>query len=212
MTIDEIITLIKQRTKRTADTSAEALILQELKSAQRDLERAAFLPWFLVSNYFEYTAGPDTEAIGLPTDFNRELDEDALWYYDATADDPWVPLEKEDYDFIKEEFPDPATQPQAYALVGLYFRVRPIPTLSTTYRMLYLLKDTEPALATTNRWSTHAPDVLLNLAASRYAKWHLRDKEAAEAFKEEYAVALRELQRVDRAREDANRELVMGEP
>ena len=212
MSIDEIVTLIKARCVRSADTNADAAILLELLSAQRRLEAGPHLPWFLVSPYNEHQADPDAEIVPVPADFLREVDDDALWYYDANAEDSWIPLTKEDYDFIKELYPIGAEVPKMYALVGGNFRVRPVPTLATQYRMMYYRKDVVPAVGVTNLWSTYAPDLLMCEAGQMYAGFNLRDALAEAKFKEGALIARKQLMTETQARADANREYIMGGP
>ena len=133
----EAVTLMKRRMARfSSSTSMDADILIELKQAQTRLELSPELPWFLISERSFIDTVANEPRIIVPADMIREYEEGALWVLDADGAEHEV--KKRLWDDIKSDprFDTPAL-PSRYALVGEYFRLRPIPNDVYTVRMIY---------------------------------------------------------------------------
>ena len=137
MTRDEAVTRIQRTLGFTTANTTE--IRDALQDSQVELERSAELPWFLLSEVASISTVKDEERILLPTDFLREWEDDALWYFNGTADldaDKWVPLTKDDIQFLRGHRPSTGPPPEAYAIDGLYFRIFPTPDAVYTLKQI----------------------------------------------------------------------------
>lgn len=219
MTRDEIVALIKQRARRDADTSLDARIVTEMKYVQDViLEGGVTLPWFLLSENLTASTVINEERVIIPTnvdsvsgrDFLREHEEGALWYYDSTALE-WVELLKDDYDALLAKYPSGTGTPKYYSLDGFYFRLKPTPDAVLTLRIKCYLR--EPALSSNieNRWTKHAPDLVIGETGARVASMHLRDPALQAEFEKEAQKAKLRLFLTDEARKHTNREMEMGD-
>lgn len=183
MTRDEAVAHIKMQLGFRANQDSN--IVSMLQLAQLQLELQPTKPWFLVSedSYKRLTA--DEQRLVLPTDFLQEHEDGCLYYVpdDADGPDDHVMLVKDDYDVLKAEYKDTASgAPEAYALIGSYFRVFPIPDDTYLIRMVYYKKDTVLSSNVENGWLKYAPLVLMGKAGQMIAGGPLRDMEAVKVF------------------------------
>jgi hypothetical protein len=161
----EAITTCKQRLTRNtaAGTNLDTWILDEMKAAQTRLEHADVLPWFLIAerSYEEITSGE--ERVLVPNDFLMEVDDEEMQVED-TASGTFTELGgKWLYDELKRRYPDEEEgDPVRYALLGQYFRLRPIPK-KTTLRlwMTYFAEDAVIATGADNNLLKHFPDLII---------------------------------------------------
>ena len=68
------------------------------------------------------TAEANEERVGLPSNFLREYEEDALWLFDSTAtdaSDEWKELIKDDLSVLRNAHPGTG-DPVRYSLTGLF--------------------------------------------------------------------------------------------
>ena len=188
-------------------------ILDELMTAQEKYERGvpvpivasaymgrflvgggSFLPWFLRTEITTITTTIGEERIDLPSDFLREYEEDALYWFNPAADpsvmqNRWIPLFKNDIQYNRERWGNmwalpPASPsdsqaanewfewgPKAYSLDGNYFRIFPIPQQVYTLKMIYYARDTplDPNTDTENKWLKNASGVLMGEAGWQMA-------------------------------------------
>lgn len=226
MLTSEAIALIQRRLGYRTDKVDE--ILSELQAAQERLENGVivvhpdgrqfiFRPWFLIdsTSYKTFDTVASTEDYALETGFLAEVEEDALWRFDAAASEPedeWIPLQKDDPDFLRVGHPGEG-EPVAYALVGLRWHLFPVP--DDVYTMRYLIKgrDTPPAVSPsdiTNNWLTYAPLLLTSEAGVEMAGGSLRDKGAADYFLRRRAAEALSLWNQHEERDMLNRKVVMG--
>lgn len=124
------------------------------------LEQRTDLPWFLQTEEAESTTTAYEERVELPDDFLLQEDEQGL-YIQLPDSGKWVLLEKREYDYLQHRFGTVEKTPQAYAITGLYFILRPIPETIYPVKMVYYGKDAWPAGNATNKWMTHAPNVVV---------------------------------------------------
>lgn len=201
MTRDEAVTLIKGRLSRRSDSALEEFIILELKQAQILLEGKAFLPWFLVSNDTCKTLTISQDYIGLPPDFLREYDDDAVWISGDSTCRKQI-LKKEDREVLSGE----CGKPNRYAIVGNYFYLGPVPDAAYSLRMIYYKQDTVLTENVENKWLKYASAVLIGTAGEVIAKRYVRNDVIAQEFRNEAREAFLELQGFNQARLDANRE------
>lgn len=199
---DTAVTILKGRLARWNDTVLTNYIIAELKAAQARAELHVTLPWFLLTESTYTTTTIDDERVELPSDFLREAEEDAFWLTDADGNE--VELRKDDYNGIKNRWPD-SGQPRRYALVGRYFRLRPVPDLAYTVRMIYYGKDAILTTNIENKWLEHAPEVLIAEAGHIIASRYVRNDVAANEFKVDVIRAWKDVDVANQARLDANR-------
>lgn len=210
MTRDEGVALIKQQLafRRTLDSA----IVDQLKFAQTTLEAAPTKPWFLVSEDSYALTTADEERVAVPGDFLEEV-EDARFYYrpDDFPDSDEVELKKEDYDQLKRDFLQvPSGPPQAYALLGDYFRIFPLPDAAYTVRLIYFKPDTTLDTNVENGWLKHIPMLLLGSALKLIAEGPVRDVQAGKIADQWIATGSTLLHKRNEQRKAANREDQIG--
>jgi hypothetical protein len=155
----------------------------------------SFMPWFLRTEVSTITTTIGEERVPLPTDFIREYEEDALYWFNPNADPTiyqnyWLPLWKDDIQFNRQKYgalwynippaspSDTQTSnswfecgPRAYSLDGNYFRIFPTPQQVYTLKMIYYAQDAvlNPAIDSENKWLEHASDILIGEAGYQVA-------------------------------------------
>lgn len=209
MTRDEAVTFIQQTLGFRTDKVAE--IRLALQQAQTKLENQEFLPWFLISEISSTSLAIGESRVAVPDDFIREADEEALQWFNSTAevDEQYVDLEKIDSDSQKAIYQSSTGEPEVYSLDGLYFRIAPIPDDTFTIKLKYYQRDTALTTNITNKWLTYAHDWLIGEAGMRLAPG-LRDKAAHGIFASMSAEGRAAAIKSSTAREVSNRRYVMG--
>lgn len=183
MTRDEAVAMIKLQLGFRSNQDENIVLC--LKLAQEQLELQPIKPWFLVSedSYKRLTA--DEPRLILPSDFLQEIEDGTLYYVpdDSEGPDDHVLLEKDDYDVLKANFKGVVSgAPQAYSLLGSYFRIFPIPDDVYMVRMVYYKKDTVLSTNVENGWLKNTPLLLMGKAGQMIANGPLRDKDATAVF------------------------------
>lgn len=202
MTRDEAVSIIKGRLARWNDTVLTNHIIVELKQAQQRAEMDATLPWFLLTESSYAATVVDEERVEVPADFLREAEEDALWL--EATDGTWVQLKKDDYASIRNRWTE-SDQPRRYALVGEYFRLRPVPDAVYNLHMIYYGKDAVLSTNIENKWLLHTPELLIADAGAIIAARYVRNEPAAAEFRADYQRARTQMMTMNQARLDANR-------
>lgn len=213
----DIVAFIKRRlgfyTKKDEDIEAE------IGHAQEELEQGVqsplpgigtFLPWFLVREQQTISTTASEERLVLPTGFLRENESAALWRYDsADTEDPWKELAKDEIDFLRDKYPEPGV-PLAYANLGDYFRLAPVPDAIYTIKVIVFTRDVVlSSTVLSNLWTTHAPHLLASTAGLELAI-ALRDAAAQRHFEQIRARSIQRLFTDTEARQHVNRRIVMG--
>lgn len=228
MTRDEAVGAIKRRLGYYEKKDSD--IVAELTISQRQLENGVklpprngqdgglFMPWFLTSEIQSAVTVIDEQRVALPAavslvhgGFLSEVENAALWILDPDADetDPWLELTKMPFDQMISKYPGTG-MPKAYDNVGAYFRLGPTPEAVYDLRLITSNRDLIPSAGDqTNKWLTHAPEVLwahtgLTMATS------LRDQGALTIFKQTYIDGVWSLFFTSEEREHKNRRYVMG--
>lgn len=204
----EAVALIAARLGNRTDLNNS--IITEMKLMQSTLEAGEFIPWFLLTEFSEILGSAGEERIPLPTDFICEYEHGTLWIYDANdTEDPWKELTKDDYDALKAAKTGSA-RPTHYALVGLNFRVLPVPNAAYTYKMIYYANAQELSSDIENAWLKYAADWLITETGAKIAPY-LAMGEAAASFKTDALIAKNRVFKLHEARQHANREYKRGD-
>lgn len=204
MTLQEAVDLIKGRLGSRADTDIDALITSELGATQLELEENPDPFWFQLTEDTSTTTTADEHRVPVPCDFIMEAEDQALWYVDS--DGVSTPLDKYEYDKLKQHFEGASGPPEAYSLNGSYFNIFPLPDAAYSLKIRYYSKDAAiSTLATTetNNWLTVAPSLIANLAGFSTAMW-VKDQEAAAFFQRKAEQAEMRLRTMHVARAEVN--------
>lgn len=208
---DDAIALLADRFNRS-DLTTRAIA--EMQMAQIQLEGLDFLPWFLLTEMATAITTVFEERLAVPTDFISEPDEDetALWTTDLTVSPPLrSDLAKGTYAALVAKYKDSTYgKPLEYALVGRYFRLRPIPDAVYTVQFLYYAGGLLLTANIENVWLKYAPDLLIALTGMLLARYP-SDTDRFAMFAADYKIALDGLKRLDVARREANLERIMGD-
>lgn len=213
MTRDEAVAAIKLQLGFRSNQDSN--IVTCLQLAQTQLELQPTKPWFLVSeDSFKRLTVSETR-LTLPSDFLQEHEDGCLYYVPDDADGPedHVLLAKDDYDVLKGNFADTASgPPQAYAILGKYFRVFPVPDDTYVIRMTYYKQDTVLSSNVENGWLKYAPFALMGKAGQLIAGGPLRDGEAMKVFQSWEAQGMLSLNGQEVARNVTNHNRQIGGP
>jgi hypothetical protein len=221
---DDGVARIMEQYSYRVSSNVQATILANMELAQNTLELAPVKPWFLVSEDTYTTTTISEERVTLPADFLQEV-EDATFKY---RPDDWpstkeLDLIKDDYDVLRKNFaqgdggdsdtdPAEARTPQAYALLGTYFRIFPLPDAVYTVRLIYFKKAIALTTNVENEWLKYAPLLFLGTVGMLVAKGPLRDAQAVSTFQDWIGVGQAALNSQNEARDHANRTYQMGGP
>ena len=204
---DTLFSLLSQRLGNRADLvsrmSTEVQLLQEVV-----LEKHAWLPWFLETEMASTVTVLGEARIQLPDDFLSELEEQSLWIYDSTLENPYLGLDKKDFDDMIVRFPGTG-KPRAYALGADYFYLGPAPDDEYPLKMRYYAMDTVLDSNIENKWLKHASDVVLAELGIVMAEKHMQHFELAQTFRKDAEVAWNRLYASHIARQEVNRSRVM---
>lgn len=157
-----------KRLGNRTETTLRATCLDEMIQVQSMLERAPVLPWWLISEQETATLTANDRRLAVPTGFLREVEEEAsdeegsLIVVDTQGNE--IPLPKDTYANLARTIGTQATAdvPQAYALVGQYFMMFPIPNLALSVKIrCYLADQVIGDNNTENGWLKNASDLLI---------------------------------------------------
>lgn len=218
MTRDEGVQLIKDQLafRQTLDVE----IVRQMKFAQTTLEKMPNKPWFLVSedSYVNTTVGE--QRVPLPNDFLEETEDAVLRRVMGSPDSSITgrALEKDDYDVLRKNYVNEADgellsgPPEAYALLGQYFRLFPVPDKVYLVRQIYYKKDLTLDTNVENQWLKYVPMLMLGTAGMLIAKGPIRDAIANSVFQEWVVTDTALLNVQNEARMHANRRYQIGGP
>jgi len=217
---DQAVDLLMKRLGNIQSTAFRQDIINELVQAQETvLEGDVFHPWFLVSEEASAQTIAGDERVLLPQNYIAMWEYGRLTRYDATLDDPYVELTREDWDLITEELNYSGT-PTHYDLGGQYLLLRPLADAVYPLRWWYISRG--DSLAGTygetgggnieNVWLKWASDWLIGEAGMVLAEQYLQyEDRRVKPFRTQ---ALRGRQRVmvlNVEHEEALKRRVMGE-
>lgn len=208
---DAAVTRIQRIIGFRSDRSLE--IIDALQDAQVVLERSATLPWFLLTEVSSIATVNGEERVPYPTDFLREWEDDAIWYFNGAApadEDKWTELAKDDLDELRNNLPGEGA-PEAYATDGLYVRVFPTPDDVYTLKQIYYKKDQVLSSDIENLWLENFPFLMIGKAGSLLPPAFV-GLEAGARFSLFEQQGLAQLFVENEARKHAGRRYIMGGP
>lgn len=162
MTRDEIVTQVKlllgHRTDLTSIIQAQISIQQNHLEREVKWER---YPSFLLTERADTVLTIEDDRLQKPSDWIADVEEDGLYVIDSEGTEHL--LTKTEYNKLRLTYgnDDPGL-PQAYATMGDYYRVLPVPDVGYTMRMIYY--QSQPLMSdvvTSNRWSINAANCLI---------------------------------------------------
>ena len=211
MTRDQAIVRMR-RMLAYNESLSQTILVDALKDAQQEAEELPELPWFLRSEVSSIVTVAGEERIPLPLNFLLETEEDDLYYFDSTLDEPWVPLCKGSLDTLRNRYSGVEDgPPKEYALDGDYFRIFPTPDDTYTLKMVYFGSDELLDSDIENGWLKHAPNLLIGKAVVLVTTG-TRDQTALQLGGAMAQAALTRLMNKDTARQMQNRTVQMGGP
>jgi hypothetical protein len=207
--------LLMARLTRSGEAELRAAALNEIILAQEtELEGGPILPWFLISEEASSVTPSDgsERRIAIPTDFIREVEENALWVVDSDGKRQFIT--KRPFDELMAKYGSDATGelPEFYALQGGYFHLFPITTLELPVKMNYFKRAATPTDSTgsENVWFKYAADLMIACGGLAIAAEHIRDAEVVAMFEAQKTRAWARLEVMDTARAEANMSRSMG--
>lgn len=177
---DDAIALMKIELGFRKDKTDD--LVTALKASQELLELAPTKPWFLLSEGATIRTTPNERRVHVPVDFIAEYEDGALRYLpdDATKDS--VILLKFEREHLEKTYARTAVgPPKAYAKVGDYFELWPLPDDDYLLEMRYYYKDEALDSNIENRWLKNIPYLLMGHAGQTIAEG-LRDGDAMKSF------------------------------
>jgi hypothetical protein len=131
---------------------------------------------------------------------------------DATDQSEYIELEKDDFDTLVRNFKDTISgPPEAFTLVGDYFRLFPLPDDDYLIQIMNYQRDDVLDSDIENKWLKHAPDALIGSAGLLVAQ-AIRDKDAIGFFSQMQMRGMKQLYGQNELREHSNRTYQMGGP
>lgn len=182
---DTAVDLIMKRLGNSTDLTLRDDIIVEMAQAQATvLEGDVFHPWFLVSEEASNSTNIGDERVPLPVNFVALWNGLGLYRYDATLDDPYVEMVRDDWDDIKSYF-NYADKPTHWDIGGEYLLMRPVADAEYPLRLWYIAKGESlegtygDAANIENVWLKHASDWLIGETGLVIAEQYLQHREAA---------------------------------
>ena len=223
MTRDEAVDIIMGRLGKRTNASLQADIIMEMFLTVQPIlleKNGVFFPWFLeASSLAALTTTIDSEVVALPSDFLAELEDDALWYYDAAAssDQQWTVMIKDDWDIIKARRQG-GGKPTHYAVKGTDIYLKPTPDQAYTLRLGYNASDVDlngtygdGNGALTNQWLTHAADWFIAETGALIAEHYIQSDPLANRFRGSVSVAKQRVYMETISKKEINQSRQMGE-
>jgi len=123
---DAFVDILQKRLGSNFDDSLRQDIINEMVFVQENiLEGDIFKPWFLVSEESSNSTIVGDERVLLPSDFLAVWEYGGLSRYDASLDDPYVEMIREDWDEIAECL-NYSGKPTHWDIAGQYLLMRPL--------------------------------------------------------------------------------------
>ncbi len=213
---DAVVDLIMKRLGGNTDTTLRNDIINEMVQVQDTvLEGDVISPWFLLTEETSAQTTVGDERVGLPADFLLPWEYGFLFRYDVALDDPYIEMQREDWDLIKEAL-NFAGPPTHYDISGEYIFMRPIADEIFPLRMRYIARGVSLAGAygvddLENSWLKYASDWFIGEVGAVISEQYLQSSsKKVEVFKAQ-AIRGRERIRVKNvAMEESNKRRVIG--
>lgn len=187
---DAAVDMLMKRFGNSNDLTLQDDIIKEMVEAQRTvLEGDVVYPWFLVSEESSSVTIVGDERLPLPADFVALWEYGVLARYDATLDDPYVEMVREDWDVINEHL-NFSGKPTHYDIAGIYLLMRPLSDAAYPLRFWYIAKGADlsgtygDANNIENAWLKNASDWLLAETSIKITEYYLHwSKTKVDSFK-----------------------------
>jgi hypothetical protein len=210
----QILNLLMARLGNRTEPELRALCLLEMQLAQETImEGGPVLPWFIVTEEATVLTTPQERRVEVPEDFIREVDQEKPLMYRPASEADKV-LDKKSFEEAMTWYGSNSEgPPEVYAMRGDYFMIFPKPDAAYTLVLPgYYARQTAPADSTAeNKWQKWASDLCIATAGKQIAEKHIKDDTGlGMMFEKDIALAYDRLNRMEVAREEANRDRRMG--
>lgn len=211
MNFEDAISLLKGRLHNYQSTVIDDTLKAEMNAKQYEMEQEDFMPWFLLTESATAQSLLEDERLPVPQDFIQEWEEGCL-AYKLPTEAKYSHLDKDDYDYLRHLYECADGRPRGYALAGEYFLLVPRPIIAYDWRMRYYAH--QPLNVNPddeNMWLKHAANWLVAETGLVVANNYLNNATAAQGFDAWRQEAKSRIEKFNVAREEANRERMMGE-
>jgi hypothetical protein len=196
---------------RSTDRNDE--IIDALKEAQRELEGAKTLPWFMIEEDATLSLLADASTVSIPDGFIKEVEDEGIRYTDDDGDVHFLtkkPFDEAKTFYARATSTEIAQGPVAYSLrkSTIYFWPSPV-TSAFTFTWSYFKAATLLTTNVENVWLANVPDLLIGRAGMIIAH-DLRDVDAKTGFTDMYKFWRAWLDARIAEREDAGMPRAMG--
>lgn len=213
---DAVVDLIMKRLGNNNDLTLRNDIINEMVQVQDAiLEGDPISPWFLLTEESDAQTTVGEERVGLPADFLMPWEYGFLFRYDVELDDPYIEMQREDWDLIKEAL-NYSDTPTHYDISGEYIFMRPISDEIYPLRMRYIARGVSlvGVYGTNNienSWLKYASDWFIGEVGAVIAEQYLQvTSQKVDVFKAQ-ATRGRERVRIKNvAMEESNKRRVIG--
>lgn len=178
-TNSEVIERVLKRLGNRSSEDLRAYAELEIQTKIQEYEQGPLLPWFLEIEQ-PLQAVVDTETVDLPADFLREVEGGGLRI--QTVDGVWQQLTKLPLDKMRKEVADEDSGlPEAYAMLGSYIYLAPIPDSAYALRLVYYRRSVEfqDSADTATDWCAHATNLVVYGAAAQIAAAYILNDQLA---------------------------------
>lgn len=205
---DTAVSIIAQRLGNRTDLDAK--IVTEMQLVQDTLERAELLPFFLLTEMATTQTTAGEERVAIPSDFLKEFEEGALWYYNSGESPSWKPLARKNIQDVKGAFTsdEETGAPQYYTLTGNYYRIAPVPDDVYILKQFYYAKDTVLSSNVENNWLKFAAEWFICETGVRISAYIQNDK-MVQLFARDLAKAKDAFWRYNEGRKHSNQDYRM---
>lgn len=169
--------LIMGRLGARTNPRVRSALIDETNVAKLQLENGKFLPWFLETTG-AWVLSPSVNYYDLPSNFIREIEDREAFIWDPDSGEETRIHKLRDEDRYRLSTSADATGlPARYSITGTRFYFVPAPDKAYEFRIPYMGYTPDFADdATLHTWLAYAPNVLLGLAASVVAGFHLQNE------------------------------------
>ena len=210
MTRDQAIERVRRGLGFRGASFQTQAIIDTMTDAQLELERAASLPWFTLSEDQTLSLATTSNSVSLPTGFLHEAEtkRGGVRYTDDTG--AAVYLTKVDFDYGQSLYlGEDDGPPEAYTVRASTLYVWPRSDQAYTLYWSYHVAQTSLATNVENNWLLYVPSVLIGMTGRVFAQ-DLRDDAAIARFAEQEERGRRAMLADEIAREHGNRDYAVG--
>ncbi len=213
---DAVVDLIQKRNGNNTDTTLRNDIINEMVQVQDSiLEGDPISPWFLLTEESNAQTTVGDERVGLPADFLMPWEYGFLFRFDDTLDDPYIEMQREDWDLIKQAL-NMAGTPTHYDISGEYIFMRPVADEVFPLRMRYIARGLSLAgdygvNNIENVWLKYASDWFIGEVGAIISEQYLQATASkVDVFKAQATRGRRRVEIKNVAIEESNKRRVIG--